>query len=116
MLSKCRHYTPEPRFQTKNGETWIRAIVRSIRQNIRTVVLTFGQNEIRSVQKLRSKYFHNRTNNWVISATMNLSKNFQKVVTKFQETYEIPFKVYFCGNHTKSPLSQQFHKFSVRSR
>ena len=26
MLSKCRHYTPEPRFQTRNGEIWIRAI------------------------------------------------------------------------------------------
>ena len=27
MLSKCRRYTPEPRFQTTNRETWIRAIV-----------------------------------------------------------------------------------------
>ena len=27
MLSKCRHYIPEPRFQTKNQETWKRAIM-----------------------------------------------------------------------------------------
>ena len=26
MFWKCRHYTPEPRFQTANQETWITAI------------------------------------------------------------------------------------------
>ena len=50
--------------------------------NIRTAVLTYGLNEMRSVQKTRSVYFPYGRNNWLMRA---LLYSHQEVVGKFSQ-------------------------------
>ena len=82
--------------------------MRTIWQNIRTAVLTYGPNEMRSVQKTKVRIFSiwnellvNKSFNCV--ATMKFSENFRK-------TDEKSLKAQFCENKTikryiKQPLT-----------
>ena len=90
-------------------------MMRSIQQNTRNLVLTYGPNEMRSVQKdnsliisVWSKLLPNKR----LYCTMNSSKIFQK-------SYLTSFKAYFVRIeqiNIKTEISQIFGKFSVSSR
>ena len=81
-----------------------------ISRNIRTAVLTYGPNDIRSVQKTKVRIFSvwNEQLTFKIklycTATMKLSENFQK-------TNEISLEAQFCDNQTKNITN--FRKCSV---
>ena len=60
--------------------------MRSIRQNIRTAVLSYGPNEVRSVPETKVRIFPYGTNNWLISHKSFIVYSHQELVEKLLES------------------------------